>query len=192
MHDYSLDSCERQRTCFGLAVLSICTAWLMKSVYVHIPWWFDAPSVLGLYGIYCKLFDKYGWKWEFLNKSRLINTPNINGTWGGFLQSSYDNHEEKYPAIIEIKQEWTKIIIIFKAGESSSKSITASFLTKNSDGALLYYQYTNEPKSSAAETMQIHRGTAWFRFSNDFISFEGEYYTGRGRSNFGSLTFKKK
>ena len=53
----------------------------------------------------------------------------------------------------------------------------------------LTYEFLNEPKSHTAATMAIHRGTASLRLqrSDREDVLEGEYYTGRGRTNHGAL-----
>jgi len=49
----------------------------------------------------------------------------------------------------------------------------------------------NEPNADAAETMQIHRGTARLVLTgNDEL--QGDYYTGRGRKNTGGMRLHRK
>lgn len=193
MHSYSTDSNERMSFTFYIAIISILSAWFLPKLIVKtglsIPWWFDAPAVMGFYGIYYKLFDNYLWK--LLARIGLIRTPNFNGTWNGYFLSSYDGHTVQKSAIIEVKQSWTKICVVFKNGTSRSKSISTSVITDNAEGHVLNYEYQNEPNYNAETTMQIHRGFTRLILSRDAKELEGEYYTGRGRLNYGTMKFQK-
>ena len=193
MHSYSTDSNERMTIPFYIAVISILSAWflpkLLELMGLSVPWWFDAPAVMGFYGIFYKLFDNIVWKW--LAKIGLIGTPNFNGIWDGHFFSSYDGHTTQKPATIEIKQTWTKMCVVFKNGTSRSKSVTSSIITTNADGFVLSYEYQNEPNYNSVSTMQIHRGFTRLTLSRDKRELEGEYYTGRGRLNYGTMQFRK-
>jgi len=59
------------------------------------------------------------------------------------------------------------------------------------DECILIYDYLNEPKSDAVETMQMHRGTARLVLAGA-DELEGDYYTGRGRKNAGSIRLRRK
>jgi hypothetical protein len=193
MHSYSTDSNERMFVPFYLAVISIVSAWflprLIEIMGLAVPWWFDAPAVIGFYGIYYKLFDKFLWK--RLVKIGLIQIPNLNGNWIGHFQSSYDGHTTQKHATIEVKQSWTKMCIVFKSGTSRSKSISSSIITTDAEGYVLSYEYQNEPNYNSVSTMQIHRGFTRLILSRDKKELEGDYYTGRGRLNYGTMNFRK-
>lgn len=193
MHSYSTDSNERMTIPFYIAVISILSAWclprLLEMLGASVPWWLDAPAAIGFYGIYYKLFDGVFWKW--FAKIGMIGTPNLNGTWNGHVLSSYDGHSTQKHATIEISQTWTKMCVVFKNGTSRSKSITSSIITTNVEGYVLRYEYQNEPKYNSESTMQIHQGFTRLTLSRDRKNLEGEYYTGRGRLNYGTMDFSK-
>lgn len=195
MHAYSTDSNERITIPLYLAVASILSAWLLPKVLeqmgLSVAWWFDAPAVMGFYGLYYRLFDNILWKCKWLIKIGIIKTPNLNGTWDGFFLSSYDDHNTQNPAQIEIKQTWTKMCVVFKNGTSRSSSITSSLTTSQAEGVVLSYEYQNAPNYDTVSTMQIHRGFTRLILSNDKKQLEGDYYTGRGRLSYGMMNFKK-
>lgn len=192
MHSYSIDSNDRTNIPFYIAVIGILCAWLLPKgvsfLHLSVPWWLDAPAAMGFYGLLYKFFDKKGWKW--LSKLNLIQTPDLNGHWSGYFMSSYDNHTEKKAAQLEVKQTWNKICIVFKNDTSRSKSISASILTENGEGIVLSYEYQNEPGYYVVNTMQIHKGFTKLVLT-DNQKLEGEYFTGRGRLNFGSMQFER-
>ncbi len=195
MHHYATDSNERKLVPVLLAIVSILASWALYNalgvLQLAIPWWFDAPSVMGFYGLFYSIFDRRLWRIPIIQKIGLVNLPNLNGNWEGYLLSSFDEHSTKYDARIEIIQSWTRISIILRTENSESHSIIATLTTENPGGIILSYAYLNEPKANAKKTMHIHRGTAWLTLVKSGEMFEGEYYTGRDRQNYGSLHFER-
>lgn len=193
MHPYSVDSEERKNTFFILAILSILLSWAISKVLgkynLSLPWWIESPSVLSIYGLLFIVFDR--WAWKFFSKIGFIKIPNLTGKWTGHLRSSFDEHGTTITATLKIFQTWTRIRILLDAEQSSSRSDTASVTLNTPEGKYLHYQYINEPKTYAADTMSMHRGTAKLLFDEREKALVGEYYSGRDRQKFGSLYFKK-
>jgi hypothetical protein len=195
MHNYAADSNESKLVPFLLATVSILASWglynALGALQLTIPWWFDAPSVMGFYGLCYNIFDRRLWRIPIIRKIGLVSLPNLNGNWKGYLLSSFDEHGTKYDASIEIIQSWTRIIIKLRTEKSKSHSIVATLTTENPGGIILSYAYLNEPKANAKKTMHIHKGTAWLTLDKNGEMFEGEYYTGRDRQSYGSLHFER-
>jgi hypothetical protein len=193
MHAYSIDIEERKNILLFLAIISIVLSWglfrVLNNFRISLPWWFESPSVLFLYGLLFVFFDR--WAWKFFRKLSLIKTPNLNGEWKGYLKSSFDDHAAQIKATLKVFQTWTKIKILLTTELSVSQSETASILTDTPEGKYLNYQYINEPIASAVKTMSIHRGTVKLLLNEKDSVFVGEYYCGRDRQNFGSLNFTK-
>lgn len=191
MHPYSIDTEERKNILLFLAVISIVFSWSFYKILGYyqfsLPWWVESPSVLFFYGLLFVIFDK--WLWQYLRKINFVKTPNLNGEWAGNLKSSFDSHSAEVKATLKIFQTWTKIKILLTTDRSSSHSESASIVIDAPEGKYLSYQYINDPKSNAVETMSIHRGTVRLIFDEKKNALEGEYYSGRGRQNFGSLYF---
>jgi hypothetical protein len=59
--------------------------------------------------------------------------------------------------------------------------------------ATLTYEYTNEPRALAIDTMHAHRGTAYLVLKKDGNKdhLEGDYYAGRDRQNVGQITLER-
>ena len=195
MHPYATDSSEGKFVPLYVAGLSILAAWILHralgTLQFTIPWWIDAPSVIGFYGLFYTIFDKYIWRIRILRTIGVVKVPDSNGTWKGHVASSYDEHATKHDATIKIVQTWTKISIILETNYSNSHSQIAAVITENPNGTILSYEYINEPVPNAEQTMHIHRGTARLTLQPDGTVLEGEYYTGRDRENFGILKFKR-
>lgn len=191
MHPYSIDIEERKNILLFLAISSIILSWIFYKILgnyqISLPWWVESPSVLFFYGLLFIAFDK--WLWRYFRVIGLVKTPNLNGEWDGYIKTSFDNHSSKVKATLKIFQNWTRIKILLKTDQSSSQSETASITVDTPEGKYLTYQYINDPRPNAVETMSIHRGTARLLFDEKKNSLEGEYYSGRDRQNFGSLYF---
>jgi hypothetical protein len=197
MHPYVTDSEERKIIPWFLAVLGVLASWalyaILNSVQVSPPWWIDMPSLIGFYGLFYTVFDKWLWQVPVFHAVGLVKVPNLNGTWEGEISSSYHEHQNKLPATIQIVQTWSKIVINLETESSKSRSQTASVITETPDTILVTYEYLNEPKPHSTSTMHAHRGTARHTLAlvDGDVTFNGEYYSGRDRGNFGTLYFTK-
>jgi hypothetical protein len=191
MHPYAADSNERRTITFGLAVLAVATAWLfgrlLGLIHFVVPWWFDAPSTMGFFGFFYTIFDRIVWRQRWVRRIGLVKVPVLEGKWKGEVRSSFDEHAQAHEVSVIITQSWTRISLVLKSANSVSQTLVASLLVDTPEGAVLSYQYRNEPKPGALGTMQIHYGTARLVL-RDAAALDGDYYSGRGRRNFGSLT----
>ncbi|MCA2533915.1 MAG: hypothetical protein IM553_05595 [Microcystis sp. M57BS1] len=191
MHSYATNSKDREIIPLWLAAIAVAFALLLnfsiKALNLEIPWWIDAPSVMGFYGIFYKLFDEFIWSWQ-VKKIRFSNIPNLQGTWVGSIQSSYNNnvYDDIY---LSINQSWTNISVRIATETSKSYSTMASVNTLDASDSTLKYEYMNEPMAQSLQTMFIHRGNANLKLSPDCQMLEGDYFTGRGRQTYGSMKF---
>jgi hypothetical protein len=190
MHGYSTDSGERRIVPLLLAGAAVTLAWvssrILSAVHVLPPWWLDAPSSLGFYGVLYFLFDRILWRIRFFRKLGLVRVPNLAGHWRGYLLSSFDGHSKHYGLMIDIFQSWTQVAVFLMTETSVSRSSAAMIQIDIPDGIALIYQYQNQPLADATKTMHMHYGTAVLRLS-DADCLTGEYYAGRDRRTFGRI-----
>mgnify|MGYP005843069849 CR=1 FL=1 len=183
MNAYSIDTNERKNILLILAMISIAFSWsfykIISSYQISLPCWVESSSVLFFYGLLFIIFDK--WLWQYFGRIKVVKTPNLNGECIGNLKSSFDNHSEEVKATLKIFQTWTRIKILLETNQSLSHSEAASFIIDTPEGKYLSYQYINEPKSNAVETMSIHRVTVRLFFNERKNTLEGDYYSGRDR-----------
>lgn len=197
MHEYGVDPSNRAKVYFYLAIVASGTVALIKLIafyalslngktdaFIFIS---AAPIFYGL----LTLFDKYLWKVHWIRKITGVNTPILEGRWIASIRSSWDEGKNIYKAKYVVKQTWSKVSIVgdFKASKSYSKS--ANFYIDNSSEKDLLYTYFNEPKGFAKDTMEKHNGQVRADISEDWNIIEGEYFTGRGRKNDGTITLEK-
>lgn len=196
MHPYATDSNEKKMVPLYLAIISVLAPLAgfraLTGLHLIVPWWIDAPSVMGCYGLIHTAFDRWIWRWTLLRRAGVVRIPDLNGTWSGHLCSSFDLTSQT-PVNVDIHQTWSNIAILLTSQHSQSSSIAASLITQNPAGPWLSYEYDNQPAAHATATMHAHRGTASLRLraDNKQCVLDGEYYTGRDRGNFGSLELTK-
>ena len=193
MHTYATDAKDRQTIPLWLAAIAVAAALLLtstlKTLSWEVPWWVDAPSVMGFYGLIYQWFDKFLWfqKFGFISFSTI---PNLQGTWVGVIHSSYEGGTDIPGVILYVRQTWSQINVRLVTERSSSFSIMAAINTQDSSEPSLKYEYMNEPSALAPQTMQSHRGTANLQLSPDGIILQGDYFSGRGRQNIGTMEFQ--
>src|SRR5947207_11122634 len=190
MHGYSTDSSERRMVPLLLALLAIALAWasskFLAVAHLSLPWWVDAPSSMAFYGALYTIFDRYLWRSKLAHKLGLVRIPNLAGCWRGYLVTSFDGHATQHDLIINIFQSWTQIVVYLTTPTSMSRSCTAVIQVDDPEGAVLVYQYQNQPLADAMKTMHMHYGTAMLRISTG-NSLAGDYYAGRDRRTFGRI-----
>ena len=120
-----------------------------------------------------------------LRKLKLIQLPDLNGEWIGEVESSYSQDGSTHSVSVVILQRWSKILIGLETQNSRSRSVMASLRIVDLLNSELSYQYVNEPKSNAPDTMAMHRGTTTLELIGSAL--EGDYYTGRGRGEVGTI-----
>lgn len=194
MHSYATDAKDREWVLLWIAALAVVATlflnYLLKVLNLQVPWWIDAPSVMGFYGLFYQLFDEVVWALR-LEPIRFSNIPNLRGTWVGVIRSSYQNGTETRGVIIYIRQTWSKISVELETETSRSKSTMAAVYTEDSSEPGLKYEYTNEPGARSPETMHSHRGMVNLVLSPDRKTLKGNYFTSRSRQTYGEMVFQR-
>nr|WP_316624993.1 hypothetical protein [uncultured Ruminococcus sp.] len=146
----------------------------------HHSYWEFTYSLFGFIGeaigvstILMAIFNKWIWKASAIRW--IHNCPVLCKRYRGTFISDYD--QQKRDGQIIVKQTFLSVSVRFVSGESSSKSITASFEHTDTFPSLVY-TYINEPKGNIQERSPIHYGTVVFDVS-DPNHISGNYYTDR-------------
>ena len=191
MHSYEVEG--RGKVVVAIAGASVLLVWLlhlgMGFIHFQPQWWISVPSFAGFYSVFLWLFDHYVWKFGLLRRFRIIRQPDLNGKWIGEVASSYGLDGSVQSVSVTIFQRWSKIMVRLESKHSRSRSVIASLTTIDVPNSELSYQYVNEPKSNAPNTMEMHRGTAMLELTGNCL--EGDYYTGRGRGEVGTLKLRR-
>ncbi|MCC5663228.1 hypothetical protein LC653_04585 [Nostoc sp. CHAB 5784] len=194
MHSYATDAKDREWVLLWIAALAVVATlllnYLLKVLNLQVPWWLDAPSVMGFYGLFYQLFDDVVWALK-IEPIRFSNIPNLRGTWVGVIKSSYENGTETRGVILYIRQTWSKISVRLETETSKSTSTMAAVYTEDSSEPGLKYEYTNEPAASSPQTMQPHRGIVNLVLSPDRKTLKGNYFTSRSRQTYGEMIFQR-
>jgi len=192
MHSYASDSVDRRLAPWVIAICAIGVAygyWVFsRAAQFSLPWWFETPSIMLVYGLLHWVYDSWLWKLKARGVG-LSQIPNCAGTWYGILQSSHDGNTT-IEGMLVVHQMWSKIAAEFQSASSTSYSRMASLNVTPGASQGLIYEYTNDPRADAKETMHAHRGFAFLRLSTDGHWLEGDYYTGRDRTNIGTMRLR--
>ena len=191
MHFYEIAG--RGKVTVTIAGVSVLLVWLvhlgMGAVDFDPQWWLSVPSFAGCYSGLHWLFDRYVWRLGLLRMLKLFQLPDLDGKWVGEVESSYSRDGRAHSVSVVILQRWSKILIRLETENSRSRSVMASLRTVDLPNPELSYQYVNEPKSNAPGTMEMHRGTATLETTGSGL--EGDYYTGRGRGEVGTIKLSR-
>ncbi|HLP91676.1 MAG TPA: hypothetical protein VK184_24205 [Nostocaceae cyanobacterium] len=192
MHTYATDAKDRESIPLWLAALSVAATlflnYVLKLFKLEVPWWVDAPSVMGFYGLLYQWFDEYIWSWR-KEPLRFSDIPNLQGTWVGVIKSSYQGGREIPNVILYIRQSWTKISIKLETETSQSISLMAAVSTDKSAEPGLKYEYSNNPAALSQPGMNPHRGIVNLVLSPDQKTLKGDYFTSQTRQTFGEMIF---
>lgn len=157
------------------------------------------PKVVSIDLLIVALFSSYLWRWKMFH-SWLIPFPNLNGTWKGFIQTTWtDPVTNQRPSpilvILTIKQSFFKVSCVMRTGEMTSRSCIADFvLDKDNQIKKLSYTYDSNPIATVKDRSPQHLGTMVF----DIIiekpkqKLIGEYWTARKTTGHIELTYWKK
>ena len=200
IHPYATDSDERDQWVIGIAIVAIFAGYVLYVVVEShrgiVPgwlWWVEIPGPVSLYLILRRWMDARGWTFSPFHKLRWVRIPNLNGRWKGTLKTSHDDMAREYPCEIVIRQTWTRIAVILTTATSRSENLVAGVLINGTDDALLVYEFENQPRMDAPKSMEIHRGHATLRLERRVNTemLVGEYYSGRGRTNTGTISVER-
>jgi hypothetical protein len=143
-------------------------------------------------------FIKVLWKCRIF-KGWLVPFPNLNGTWKGFIHSTWtdpitNERPNPIPAIVTIHQSFSNISCAMRTAEMNSISIVSDFyLDSENQIKKLYYSYDSNPLQTVKERSPQHCGTMAFNIIEELnMKLNGEYWTGRKTTGEIVMEFWKK
>jgi hypothetical protein len=193
MHTYSSDATDRSWAPWALARVAVALTYgcsrALAAWNLTWPWWIENPSIMLFYGALWSFYDRVLWRQRVLGVC-LSQVPDLGGTWFATLQSSHDGGAQS-SGCVRIHQTWSKLLIEFESATSRSVSRMAALNVEPGANQGLLYEYANDPRFTAADSMHAHRGVSVLRRSADGRSLQGEYFTGRDRQTHGAITLKR-
>lgn len=150
-------------------------------------------TAIFLFGI---VFTKWLWKWSPL-QGWLVPFPNLNGVWEGEIRSTWlapgaTEPLPPIPAILLIKQSFTKISCVIQTGEMKSFSISGEFRIASEDQLRqVVYSYASDPKPGVRDRSARHYGTAVLEILDSKPrKLTGFYWTDRKSTGEMEFTFQ--
>ena len=170
---------------------------VLSAVDIAKEWGLDVnlpPTFLSLvgagavYGVLYWIFDRFTWK--FAPLGRLLKVPDLSGVWlceGVPLESP---SAKPWKGKVTIVQSWDRLRIHLKTDNSSSDSMAAALQHDAAAGYRLMYHYRNQPGTEERE-LAPHHGFAELTFAPGEKTAVGDYFNGRGRNTFGTMSLKR-
>ncbi|AFZ25690.1 hypothetical protein Cylst_3553 [Cylindrospermum stagnale PCC 7417] len=194
MHTYATDAKDRELIPLWLAAAAVAATlllnYVLKVLNLQVPWWVDAPSVMGFYGLFYQLFDEFLWR-QKIGILGFSEIPNLRGTWVGVIKSSYQGGTEFPGVILNVRQTWSKISVQLETEKSKSKSIMAAVCTESAPEPGLKYEYSNDPNPFNTQGMNTHKGIVNLVLSSDKKTLKGNYFTSQTRQTYGEMVFER-
>ncbi len=107
------------------------------------------------------------------------------------IKSVGNEHSQDIDADIDISQSWSRMAICMTGLTSDSRSVIASLRVTTMPTPELVYVFLNEPRADAPARAQMFYGTTTLSLSNGGQTLTGHYYTGRGRSTYGTMLARR-
>jgi len=190
-HNYATNSPFHPRLIAVIAFIAVGVSWLLSwaASWVQQAWGFGVGGVSAMtaFGVLFLIFNK--WLWKIAALRQLLLVPNINGRWivkGRTLRRDGENVGFDWEGTIDIIQSWSRIVIVLRTKQSSSRSIAASLYRCPGEGYRLIYHYANEPKADQPE-LDRHCGLCDLLFDEELRLAEGSYFTDRDRLTIGTM-----
>lgn len=156
------------------------------------------PKVASADLILIALFVKWGWKFTIF-KGWLVPFPNLNGTWQGHIKTTWinpktDESPPPTPAILTIKQSFSKISCVMRTAEMTSYSYSEDFkLEGDNQIRQLSYPYTSKPLTTVTDRSPLHEGSIVFDIVGDPVTkLKGQYWTARKTTGEVIMNFREK
>ena len=152
------------------------------------------------------LWNNYLWSCSKWNLNRVIGdlfgietSPNLNGTWNGFFQSSFDldsesgEYSKDYTCTLKINQTGNSIFIESFFNKSQSNSYFGQFHKINNQNKwFLVFGYNNDstcPKLESSKNGGKHDGFCRLNINKDKLT--GYYCNDANRKTYGTITLSK-
>lgn len=172
---------------------------ILSGESVSVQWLRLLPTLSTISFIIIYIFNKWIWKIPFLYPY-IISTPNLQGTWKGYIKSSWANPDtdETIPQIeayLAITQTFSSIQARLMTTESSSDLIIGKLYQNTQEMSVISIVgiYHNTSKILRRESNPMHYGSIIIQVQgNSDFTLEGEYWTDRFTKGEIQFTDRKK
>lgn len=183
-----------------LMILVGLTTLLLLGLQGASEWWTGTrPSLLKfvslvatIIGTFFVVIANFIWRrlWRALPILSRMFFPDLNGTWEGFLQTTWvDPATNEVPPPIATTVTIRQSILSISVKQRTEESV--SWATRvipeadtDADRYRLWYSYSNKPKAAVSHRSSDHDGIAWLELSlsDDPDELRGQYFTSRKTS----------
>jgi len=187
VEQYSVDGRGRAETYVTLAVVALALAYLSRRIvvasHVEVPWWFDAPSFAGFYGIVHVVYDRWLWRVRALGV-RLSEIPDFSGRWQGSIRAhAAEGGFVEIAIVVTISQTWSRVAVHGRTADGTTRSRIAGVRVAEEE---LRYEY------EAHTTIErVHHFGFSMQHRVDDDTLEGFYYNFEGETTHGWVSLHR-
>lgn len=161
----------------GVASAAIATGFALTLETLPLP--IAAPSGLVVFGGLVALFDKYVWRWPFINS--MLEIPILDGYWAGTVVRNGLNGQppETRNVTMTITQCWSRINIVFTGESSSSHANVVAMNIADPKQISLRWVYDARDISAQPDKNRYGEGTTIMTLVNGIEQrkLQGTYYS---------------
>lgn len=187
MKRYSIDTEERKKIYYYLALISLAFSIGIGYFKEVIPYQLIAPSSFMIFAVMLSLYSKHIWKWS--SKFGLSDIPDLNGTWEGIVAKS---EGEQIKSKMIITQNWEKMDIALESELTTGSVEVAGLFIENKNHKKLKLIYQVRARSLEIDKYNPYGegvNELILREENDEIMMDGFFYS--SKKSAGKLEFKK-
>jgi hypothetical protein len=188
MINYSLDTNEREKTYFILAIVSAAILPLLNNLIAKSGLeYLIAPSTMLVFLFLVSIYSK--WLWRISSLFKISGIPDLNGKYAG---STTRNNGEVIELKATICQSWRKIDFVIESEGTTGTTRTAGFFIENRLLNRLNIIYSVSPtKAPIEESISYGEGVDHFRISkvDGCFILKGLSYSSKLRG--GEIVLKK-
>jgi hypothetical protein len=135
------------------------------------------------------LINKYVWRYRWFRKIAGIQIPYIHGRWVGYIKSTYTQHKEKHPVVVEFWQTLQYIRVWYYDENAITHSLIADFELATEGGPMsVLCIYRNKPIRTDQKALQQHHGVMEMFVDDETKEIHGIYYNNpHERSTYGEI-----
>lgn len=179
MIHYSLNTDIRKKTYGILGVASAAIAGGATLFLQSVPLPFAAPSGLVVFGALAALFDRYAWRWPFVND--LLEIPILDGYWeGNVVRNGLDGKPPETRKVkMTVTQRWSTISIVFTGQSSTSHASVIAMNIADPKQISLRWVYDARDISGHPAKNRYGEGTTMLTLANSIgkRQLQGMYYS---------------
>jgi len=181
MYHYSVNTDIRTTTYGVLGIAGAAVASGFTLFASQLPLTVAAPSGLVAFGVLVWIFDRFAWRWSWINAA--IGIPVLDGYWEGELIRNLVGGAAPEKRIVKmtVTQRWTTMNIVFSGQSSTSTAGVIAIYVSDPKNISMRWMYDAKDNSADPAKNRYVEGTTQLTLSevNGVRRLVGTYYSAK-------------